>query len=188
LGFTADDFIIGYAGILGHAQGLEVILDAASRLGGYPAIKFLLVGEGPEKENLEKQKNKNSLNNVFFHPAVPKNKIFNIINSCDVMVIPLKKLELFKGAIPSKIFEALALEKPVLLGVDGEAKTLFIDEANAGIYFEPENVNRLSDAVLTLMASPEQCRELGTNGKKYVMEKFSRKKIASGLLEQLSSK
>ena len=78
-----------------------------------------------------------------------------------------------------------ALEKPVLLGVDGEAKTLFIDEAQAGIYFEPENASQLADGILALMNSPERCKELGANGRNYVMNKFSRKKIAASFLEQL---
>ncbi len=185
LGFSQDDFLVAYAGIIGHAQGLEVILNAAARLSGYLNIKFLIVGEGPEKENLERQKNNSGLKNVFFHPAVSKNKIIHIIDSCDAMVIPLKKLDLFRGAIPSKIFESLAVEKPILLGVDGEAKELFIDDVQAGIYFEPENPDRLSEGILTLMGSPERCREFGANGRKYVMNNFSRKKIAGDFLRQL---
>jgi len=185
LGFSDNDFIVVYAGIIGHAQGLEVILQAAAHLSAYGNVKFLIVGDGPEKDSLREQKNNAGLKNVFFHDAVPKNKSIRIINSCNVSVIPLKKLDLFKGAIPSKIFECLALEKPVLLGVDGEAKTLFMDEAQAGIYFEPENASQLAEGILTLMNSPERCKELGANGRNYVMNKFSRKKIALDFLEQL---
>lgn len=185
LGFSADDFVVVYAGIIGHAQGLEVILNAAERLSGYPNIKFLMLGEGPEKDNLERQKNSKGLKSVFFYPGVSKDKSIGIIASCDASVIPLKKLDLFKGAIPSKIFECLALEKPMLLGVDGEAKELFIDEAKAGIYYEPENGEQLADGILALINSPVRCKELGANGRKYVMNKFSRKKITAGFLQQL---
>ena len=185
LGFSGNNFIVVYAGIIGHAQGLEVILNAARHLIGYEDIRFLLVGDGPEKENLEELKTAGGLKNVVFHDGVSKDKILNIIYSCNASVIPLKKLALFKGAIPSKIFECLALQKPILLGVDGEAKELFIDEAKAGIYFEPEDANQLANGILTLANSPEQCRKLGSNGREYVLDKFVRRKITADFLNQL---
>ena len=188
LGFSENDFIVVYAGIIGHAQGLEVILEAAKQVSANTNIKFLLVGDGPEREGLQKLKQNRGLSNVVFHDGVSKNKILNIIYSCSASVIPLKKLDLFKGAIPSKIFECLALQKPVLLGVDGEAKELFIDEAKAGIYFEPENADGLASGILTLVNSPEQCKELGANGREYVLNKFGRKKITADFLSRLNKK
>ena len=79
----------------------------------------------------------------------------SIISSIDCSIIPLKKLDLFLGAIPSKVFECLSMETPILLGVDGEAKGLFIDEANSGLYFEPENVEALKNGVLKLAKNNE---------------------------------
>ncbi len=69
-----------------------------------------------------------------------------IIASMDATVVPLKKLDLFKGALPSKMFEALASELPIVLAVEGEAEKL-INEANAGITVEPENANAIAEAV-----------------------------------------
>ena len=181
-GFSKEDFILLYGGIIGHAQGLEVILKAAEMLIKYDKIKFVLVGDGPEKESLLNMKDKLKLDNVYFIDNVDKPTMLTILNEIDASVIPLKKLDLFKGAIPSKIFENLILKKPVLLGVDGEAKELFIDEGKCGLYFEPENNIALSEQIIALYNSPDLFRELGENAYKYVVENFSRDKIAENFI------
>ena len=100
-------------------------------------------------------------------------------------IVPLKRLDLFKGAIPSKIFENLALKKPILLGLEGEAKELFIDEGNCGLAFEPENTEELVKQILVLYNNPDLSKQLGENGLKYASENFNRDKIAEGLYEEL---
>ena len=134
-GFAETDFLLVYAGIIGYAQGLEVILHAADILRDQLQIKFIFVGSGPVKNRLMKLTQELSLDRVFFFRALPRNELLMMIRHMDAAIIPLKKLELFKGAIPSKIFENLALKKPVLLGIEGEAKELFIDSAKAGLAF-----------------------------------------------------
>jgi glycosyltransferase involved in cell wall biosynthesis len=176
--FSEDDFILLYAGIIGHAQGLEVILKSAEKFISKDKIKFILLGNGPVKDELMEQKNKLNLNNVFFFDAVSKDKMPAIVNSISASIIPLKKLELFKGAIPSKIFETLAMQKPVLLGVEGEAKDLFINEGNCGLAFEPENPEDLAKKILVLYNDRKLLQKLGENGRNYVMEKFNRDNIA----------
>lgn len=176
--FSNSDFILLYAGILGHAQGLEVILEAAKILHDKRDIKFILLGSGPEKERLLSIKNGFKLENIFFFETVPKREMREIIIACDAAVIPLKKLDLFKGAIPSKIFESLAMGNPILLGVDGEAKELFIDNGKCGLFFEPENSNMLASQILKLYHNPEMAKSLGQNGIKYVSIYFDRDKIA----------
>lgn len=177
-GYKADDFILLYAGIMGHAQGLEVVLRAASILRAESSIRFLMLGEGPEKARLLQETAQLGLPNLHFLPAVPKDQMSRVISSVNAAVIPLKKLDLFKGAIPSKIFETLAMEKPIILGVEGEAKELFIDEAQAGLFYTPEDHVALAAAVQTLHKAPELVRELGQNGRKFVSARFSRTQIA----------
>lgn len=176
--FSENDFILLYAGIIGHAQGLEVILNCANILCNKKEIKFVLMGDGPEKGNLISLKNKMKLENVFFFESVLKKEIHTVLKSVDIAIIPLKKIDLFKGAIPSKIFEALAMKKPILLGVEGEAKELFIDEAHAGIAFEPENATYLANAVLNMIENIDQMKVYGSNGSEYVKRKFNRDIIA----------
>ncbi|MGC6432943.1 MAG: glycosyltransferase family 4 protein [Crocinitomicaceae bacterium] len=186
-GFEASDLLFFYGGIIGHAQGLEVILEAANQLKDYPNIKFIVQGAGPEKERLLVLKEKLKLDNVFFFNAVNKNEMPSILKGVDVALVPLKKLELFTGAIPSKIFEALAMEKALLLGVDGEAKKHFIDKADSGYFFEPENVKDLVDKIIKLEQNPEELKRKGQNGRAYVNEYFNRNNIATSFYEKLKN-
>ncbi len=177
-GFDPSDFIFLYAGIIGHSQGLEVIIKAANRLSDYPQIKFVLIGSGPEKEQLMKLKVETRAGTVCFLDGVSKQEMPEIIASIDVALIPLKRLDLFKGAIPSKIFENLAMKKPILLGVEGEAKVLFIDQGRAGLAFIPEDDADLAMKVLDLYDNKPALLEMGENGYQYVKKKFTRDSIA----------
>jgi len=177
-GFGEDEFLLLYAGILGHAQGLEVILKAADLLKANKRIRFILVGSGPEKEKLLRMKGELFLDNVFFFDTLPRVQLLKIIANVDVALIPLKKIDLFKGAIPSKIFENLALKKPVLLGVEGEAKELFIEEGNAGLAFVPEDGKDLAAKTEILFNDRQLAGNLGENGYHYVSRMFNWNNIA----------
>lgn len=177
-GFNADDFLCIYAGIIGYAQGLEIILESARKTEHDSRIKYLLVGSGPEKEKLQQLKNEWGLSQVFFFDAVKKTEMISILASVDATIIPLRKLDLFLGAIPSKIFENLAMKVPVLLGVDGEARDLFERDGKCVLYFEPENADALSQRVIQLKNEPELCRILTENGYRYVSENFERNTLA----------
>lgn len=178
-GFSKEDFILLYAGIIGHAQGLDILLQAAKLLSDSPKCKFLLLGDGPEKSRLISLSKELGLSNVFFLDPVPKSVMPDVVSAADVAVIPLRRLELFKGAIPSKIFEALAMRKPILLGVEGEAKDLFIDEGKCGLAFTPESAEELAVSVRKLADHPELVREFGENGRKYAATRFDRNRIAA---------
>ena len=186
-GFTDNDFLLSYAGIIGHAQGLEVILKTASLLKNYPQIKILLIGDGPEKQKLMAKKESLKLKNVFFYDVQPKRKMLNILCSIDAAIIPLRKLDLFLGAIPSKIFENLALKKPILLGIDGEAKELFINQGKCGLHFEPENADELVEKILYLHSNPRLISKLGENAIEYVTRNFDRNIIAREFNDFLTS-
>jgi glycosyltransferase involved in cell wall biosynthesis len=185
--YTCEDFILFYGGIIGHAQGLDVILNAAKQLENYENIKFVLLGNGPEKERLLKLKAELRLNNLQFYDAVPKSQMQKIIMDTNASIIPLKRLDLFKGAIPSKIFENLALKKPIILGVEGEAEELFIQQGKCGVSFTPEDSKYLAKQILHLYNNPNLVKELGENGLAYVSENFNRDKIAEDFFKQISS-
>lgn len=178
-GFLATDFILTYGGIIGHAQGLEVILKAASYLINQQHLKFILIGNGPEKEKLLQLKKELQLHNVFIFNTIDKNQMPEVIAASDVAIIPLKRLELFKGAIPSKIFENLAMKKPILLGVEGEAKELFIDKGQCGLAFTPEDATDLASKIKYLLDKPEVLPIMGENGYNYVKQNFTRDEIAN---------
>ena len=179
LQFSEDDFLIMYGGIIGLAQGLDVILDAAKLLPAESKITYLLLGDGPEKKRLQQRVIDEQITRVKFLELVSREVVPSYVDAVDVAVIPLKKMDLFLGAIPSKIFENLALGKPLLLSVDGEARKLFVDEGKAALYIEPENSQMLAEKSLLLEANPALVREMGNNGKTYVQNYFMRKKITS---------
>lgn len=184
-GYASNDFIIVYGGILGFAQNLEVILNAANILKGEPNLKFVIVGDGPEKNKLLEIKERLALDSVSFLPNQPSVEMPNIISACNATVVPLRNIELFKGAIPSKIFEYLIFRKPLLLGVDGEAKSLFIDEGKCGLFFTPENEQELAANILRLKNEAGLAEQLGLNGEAYVRAKFNRESIAEEFHKEL---
>ncbi|MFL0246906.1 glycosyltransferase family 4 protein [Candidatus Clostridium stratigraminis] len=175
-----NKFAVCYAGIHGIAQGLENVIEAAGILKDYEDIKFLFFGDGPEKSDLINMVNERKLKNVEFFPVQSKDKMPRIIASMDATVIPLKKLDLFKGALPSKMFEALASELPIVLAVEGEAEKL-INNAKAGITVEPENSKEIAQAVLKLYNDCELRKDLGINGRTYAIENYSRESITKKL-------
>ncbi|MEI7724867.1 MAG: glycosyltransferase family 4 protein [Bacteroidota bacterium] len=190
-GFSDHDFLLLYAGIIGHAQGLEVILKAANLLRDKPEIKFLLAGSGPLRDQLITLKNSLNLTNVFFLENRPKHEVVPIIHAADIALIPLRKLDLFKGAIPSKIFENLALHKPILLGVEGEALELFIDQGGAGWSFEPENSEDLASKIRYLSDNRHLLKEAGNNGFDYLCREFNLDVVAAefhSLINEKSAK
>jgi glycosyltransferase involved in cell wall biosynthesis len=184
-GFAEEDFVLLYAGIIGYFQGLEVIINAAARLSDHRNIRFALVGSGPVKEKLIGMRDQLGAENVSFFDTVPKSDMPSIISECDAGIIPLKDIELFRGAVPSKAFEYLALKKPILLGVRGEAKDLLIDKGKCGLAFEPEDDQDLSKQILKLNRSAELSVSLGENGYKCVSENFSRNMIADAFWKNL---
>lgn len=171
-------FVIAYAGIIGHAQGLEIIIEAAKALSTNQNICFMLVGDGPVKSMLLEMAQQASLTNVHFIGSVSRKEMPDVIAACDCYVTPLRKNDLFLGAIPSKIFEPLYFGKPVLLGVDGEARQLFVDEGKCALFFEPENTQALVEQINLLVNDKNLYNQLGQNGKHYVSTYFDRKKLA----------
>jgi glycosyltransferase involved in cell wall biosynthesis len=175
--FSNKDFIILYAGIIGHAQGLEVCLKAANELKNIASIKFVIIGSGPELDYLKKIKQKCNLVNVSFLGHQSKNELFKIIPHINAGLIPLKKIPIFEGAIPSKIFDILGHKKPIILGVEGEAKRIFIDDADAGVFYEPENFLDLKEKIIEIKSNNKKSVMLGKNGYNYIKKEFDIDKI-----------
>lgn len=165
-----------YAGTHGMAQGLEVVLEAARRTRGAD-ILYVLAGEGAEKESLMKQAAAAAITNVRFVANQPKSVMPDLLNLSYATIVPLKRLDLFKSALPSKMFESMASAKPIVASVWGEAADL-VERARCGIVVAPEDPAALHAAVEKLAADPGLARELGENGRRYVAEHFDRTVIA----------
>lgn len=124
---------------------------------------------------------------MHFVDPVTKLEMPGVLSEINVAIIPLRKLELFEGAIPSKIFETLAMEIPILLAVDGEARRHFVDNAGAAFFIEPENVDDLVEKIELILSQSSTAIEMGKNGRKYANEFFNRNLIAEKFILELKS-
>ena len=167
-------FVVSYIGTMGMAHGLETIIAVAAQLQNTnPEIVFLMLGEGAEKERIVTLARERGLNNLRFVDQQPREKIPAYICASDVCLVLLKKTELFKTVIPTKMLEFMSCARPVILGVDGQARAI-LEEARAGFVIEPESSAALLDAIRDLAANREVARQLGQNGREYILRKFSR--------------
>ena len=170
------DCVVMYAGLHGIAQGLDQVLIAAEDLSDHDRLKFLLVGDGPEKEMLIRQAARRGLTNVEFQGPRVSEEIPSLMAGCDIVVIPLKSS--LPGAVPSKIYEAMAGSKPIVLVAGGEAARI-VNEHQAGMTVEPGDVKALVRALKTLFAQPQLRRTLGENGRRAAKQYFDRETIVS---------
>lgn len=186
LGLSQDDFVALYAGTLGLAQNLTTVVNAAARLqeSGELRIQFVLAGNGGESESLKTQARELHLQNLQIVGTYAAQRIPELINAADCVLVPLRRLELFRGALPTKMFEGMACAKPIILGIQGEAAEL-IEEAHAGLCISPDDPSALCEAVRFLMNNSEKAREMGLNGRRYVSNRFSRDSRTHELIDIL---
>jgi len=178
-------FLVCYIGTMGMAHGLETLLDAAAQLQRQNSnAQFLLVGEGAEKERIKATAQSRGLANVRFLDQQPRENIPAFISASDACLVPLKKTDVFKTVIPTKMLEFMSCARPVILGVEGQARQI-IEDAGAGIVIEPENSEALVTAISRLSADRELGTALGQKGREHILQHFSRGNTAEKYLEIL---
>ncbi len=182
-----EQFTVLYAGTHGLAHGLETILEAAEQLREHTDIRFVLAGDGATKEGLMASAKQRGLTNVSFLQSQPHERMPLLLAAADVCLVPLRKLPLFAGALPSKMYEIMACARPMLLGVDGEARQLVEQEAGAALYVEPENPTALVEAILYIHERPDIAEHMGQRGRAFVEARFSRNGLVTALEERFSS-
>jgi glycosyltransferase involved in cell wall biosynthesis len=182
-----DRFLICYIGTMGNAHGLETLIAAAEDLQtALPNTTFLLIGEGAEKERIVKLAAVRGLTNIRFLGQQPRERIPAYISAADLCLVMLKKTELFKTVIPTKLLEYMACERPVIVAVDGQARQI-VEEAGAGVFVEPENSKALVKTILDLAEDPERSRRMGSRGRQYIVNKSSREKTARDYITVLET-
>lgn len=175
--------VCGYIGTVGMAHGLEVMLQAAEQARNRPWI-FLIVGDGARCDELKEEAGRRGLANVVFTGRLPKEDMPRAWASLDACLIHLRKSDLFRTVIPSKMFEAMAMEIPILMGVEGEALDLVL-EAGAGIAVEPGDSGSLLAGCERIFAG--EAGAFGRAGRAFVARRFNRDALASRYLEVLRS-
>jgi colanic acid biosynthesis glycosyl transferase WcaI len=180
-------FLVCYVGTMGMAHGLDTLLDAAATLQREkPDVLFLLIGEGAEKQRIQSLAQSQSLTNVRILDQQPRDKIPAFISASDACLVLLKKTDIFKTVIPTKMLEFMSCARPVILGVEGQARQI-IDEAGAGLVIEPENAVALAQAIERLEQDPANGRALGQKGRKYILQRFSRAGTAEKYIDVLEA-
>jgi glycosyltransferase involved in cell wall biosynthesis len=179
-------FNITYTGAHGIANCLDIIIDVAEKLKYNPEIKFHLIGDGPEKSNLQIKTKEKNLSNVEFYDPVKKNEVPNILKQSDILIVTVKKSVLYEYGISfNKIFEYMASKKATIFS--GNVSNDLIRESKGGISIDSENIDEIKNAILNLYSLDNEEREtMGKNARKYV-EKFSTQNLGEklfGLIEK----
>ena len=154
-------FVSGYLGTLGMAHGLETVIEAARLLQerGQDEHRILFIGDGAERERLQALASKHHLRNIVFTGLVPREKIMDYWSLLDICIIHLKDTPTFRTVIPSKIFDAMATGIPMLIGVDGEARSI-VEQHGCGIFFTPENAIELTGKLEEIRNTPPRLKEM----------------------------
>jgi colanic acid biosynthesis glycosyl transferase WcaI len=178
-------FVVSYIGTMGIAHGLETIIAAATQLRDTnPGIVFLMLGEGADKDRIVALAREHGLHNLRFVGQQPRERIPAYICASDVCLVLLKKTDLFKTVIPTKMLEFMSCARPVILGVDGQAR-MILEEARGGLVIEPENSDALVKAIRCLGANRKLAHELGQSGREHIVLNFSRRQTAEKYIQVL---
>jgi glycosyltransferase involved in cell wall biosynthesis len=178
-----DMFTIVYVGAHGIANDLSQVLNAAEKL-SEQSVLFLLIGNGVKRPELIVDAAKRKLKNLRFIDEIPRREAFRYILASDMGISVLQKNEVFKTIYSNKTFDYLSCRKPVLMAIDGISRGL-IEEANAGVFVEPENTDELVNNILFYKENPELVRMQGENGFVFVQQHFDRTELAKQYLNYL---
>jgi len=178
------EFLVSYIGTHGMAHRLQTVVSAADKLRDRSRIRFMMVGDGAEKQGLMEMSRQLQLDNMTFVPQLPHEDAVDYYRAADACLVPLRKAELFTKNIPSKIYEIMAAGRPVVIGAAGESRRL-VQDAEAGISFEPEDVDDLVNSILKLYNDRDYAAQLGKNGFEYASRNCSRSEIADRYLGHL---
>lgn len=179
-----EHYVCGYLGKHGLAQGLSTLLQCAGLLTPETDLRFLLVGDGPEKPLLQRIATEQSLSNVGFMGSRPRDQVPALWNSLDACVVPLRRDPALRFAVPSKLFEAMATETPVVSCASPEANAL-VEKVGAGIAVEPEDARSLANALTWLRDHPAEARAMGARGRAYVLMERSAERVGTMFMDVL---
>ncbi|MES2794783.1 MAG: glycosyltransferase family 4 protein [Bacteroidota bacterium] len=178
-----NKLVITYVGAHGVANHLIQIIETAELL-KETNVLFLLIGDGMEKEKLQLETKKRKLTNIRFIDSVPKKEVFKYILASDIGTSVLKKVDTFKTVYSNKTFDYMACQKPILMAIEGVSKEL-VEEANAGMFVEPENPADFAEKIRMYLLKPELMQIHGLNGYHYAKNHFDRAVLATKYLEYL---
>ncbi|HEU0068005.1 MAG TPA: glycosyltransferase family 4 protein, partial [Nitrospiraceae bacterium] len=163
LDIPEDAFVSGYVGTTGMAHGLETLIEAAAACRDYQHIQFLIIGEGAERAALEELARQKGLNNLRFLNRVPHADMPSYLSAFDLPIIHLRPDPVFRTVIPSKLFEFMAMQLPVLMAVEGEAAVI-VSDAGCGVCIPSGDAAAMANAILDLAARRKALALMGARG------------------------
>ena len=165
--------LVGYLGNFGAGQNLHTVLDAAALLAGERRpLRFVLAGDGPQGEELRARAA--GLPNVQVLPPIPKEATRAFYNACDVLLVPLAPVPMFAETVPSKLFEILACERPLVASVEGEGRRI-VEASGGGIVRPPGDPAAMADGIRAMLEEdPARLAQMGRAGRDYVCARYSR--------------
>jgi len=169
-------FVVLYAGLIGIAQGVEIAVEAAHRLVGDSRVHFLIVGDGVRRAAIEREVSERGLSNVTMLPRQPREAMPALLATADVCLVPLSAAGIV-DAVPSKLLEAWAHRRAVILAAEGESAKI-VQEAGGGLVVAPGDGAALSKAVRQLADEPERCDAMAKAGRAYVETRYDRRDLA----------
>lgn len=179
-------FVAAYVGTHGMAHQLETILEAAELTRDDPAIAYLMIGAGAERDKLLALRDSRGLGNVVMLGQMPRSEMPTVWAASDASLVTLRPSKVFESVIPSKIFEAMAMRCPIILGVKGEARGI-IEQGGCGIPIEPGSAAELAAAVRRLAGDRDLAQSLGNAGRRFVATSFDRSVLADRYLAMLKA-
>jgi glycosyltransferase involved in cell wall biosynthesis len=179
-------FVASYVGTHGLAHGLQAVIAAAERLRDRDDIAFLMVGGGAQRDTIKTIRDAKGLTNIVMLDQLPKAAMPAVWGASDAALVLLKRVDTFKTVIPSKMFEAMALGVPMILGVEGEAKAL-MEAGGAGIAITPEDDAELATAILRLADDRALGRQIGASARAFVRAQFDRESLAHAYLAEFEA-
>lgn len=182
---THGTFNVVFAGNLGKAQGLDVVLDAAAQLRGDASIRFFLIGSGSDGERLAQRIRDEGLSNVYMPGRFPYTAMPAIFQHAGALLVVLRSDAVLDLTIPSKLGVYLATGRPIVASLDG-AGARVVSESGGGLVCAAQDGEGLARAVQAMsVMTPEQREAMGARGRDYYLNKFEAGKLAGDLVVRL---
>jgi len=180
-----DKFVVTYAGAVGMANDIDVLLQAAARVRHRKDIQILIVGDGKERKRLQEEAKHLDLTNLTFTGALPKSQMPQALAGSDACIAILRNIKMFRTTYPNKVFDYMAAGRPTILAIDGVIREV-VEAASGGMFVPPGDSDRLAEAITYLADHPQDASRMGSEAHSFVVRYFNRDNHASEFMELIS--
>lgn len=180
-----DQFVVTYAGAMGMANDLDILIAAAAILAGRKDIHILIVGDGKERKRLEEEAARLKLDNLTFTGSFAKSRMAEVLAASDACIAILRNIPMFTTTYPNKVFDYMAAGRPTVLAIDGVIRAV-VENAKGGIFVPPGNSQLLAEAIARLADHPQEAAQMGKDARAYVIQHFNRDEHAEQLARVIS--